>query len=260
MSEQQNLPGLNPSTLAYVHSRTIAEEYDTFNCRNELFDFDTRLLDRFITGGGRLIDLGCGTGRLVLHFLRSGLKVTGLDMSEYMLSIASEKIAAAGLKATFVQRDMRDLADFPDNKYHYATCMFSTLGMVPGRDARTRVAEEVRRILAPDGMFFVHAHNRFHRWYAPDRLGWLITSALCSAFGRDEFGDLYMDTYRGIPDMFLHIFSEREMMDMLVKAGFRDVYIVHLNERRNGELEGAWMRGVRANGFIGIGTKKGPLG
>ena len=259
MSEHASHRDLYPSTLAYVHSRAIAEEYDTFNCRNELFDFDTTLLDRFITGTGKLIDLGCGTGRHVLHFLKNGLDVTGLDMSEYMLSIASEKVAAAGLNATFVRRDMRDLSDFPDNKYNYATCMFSTLGMVPGRDARTGVAAEVRRILAPDGMFFVHAHNRFHRWYSPDRLGWLVISALSSAFGRDDFGDLHMDTYRGIPDMYLHIFSEREMTDMLVKAGFRDVYIIHLNERRNGELEGEWMRGVRANGFIGIGTKKGSL-
>jgi ubiquinone/menaquinone biosynthesis C-methylase UbiE len=176
-----------------------------------------------------------------------------------MLSIASEKAAASGLKVTFVQRDMRSLGDFPDNKFDYATCMFSTLGMIPGREARTRVAEEVRRMLAPDGMFFVHAHNRFHRWYSPDRLGWLVTSALSSVFGGDEFGDLHMDTYRGIPDMFLHIFSESEMTDMLVNAGFRDVYIVHLNERRNGELRGEWMRGLRANGFIGIGTKKGSL-
>jgi ubiquinone/menaquinone biosynthesis C-methylase UbiE len=173
-----------------------------------------------------------------------------------MLSIASQKLSASGLKATLVRKDMRDLGELPDGKYDYATCMFSTLGMVPGRDARQRVVDEIHRILAAGGMFFLHAHNRFHRWYSPDRLGWLMGNVVSSAFGRDELGDLHMDSYRGIPNMYLHIYSERELRDTLANAGFQDVYIVHLNERRNGELAGEWFRGTRANGFIGTGTKK----
>jgi ubiquinone/menaquinone biosynthesis C-methylase UbiE len=251
-----SLPELYPSTLEYVRSRSIAHDYDGFNARNELFDFDTRFLDNFISGSGKLIDIGCGTGRHVVHFARRGFDVTGLDLSQDMLSIASEKVSASGLKATFVRRDMRDLSDFPDGKYDYATCMFSTLGMVPGRDARQKVANHIYRMLAPGGRFFLHGHNRLHRWYSPDRLGWLIMNMVFSALGRDELGDLHMDSYRGIPDMYLHIFTEGEMRNLLVKARFEDVYIVRLNERRNGELSGTWLRSTRANGFIAVGTKK----
>ena len=246
---------MDASTLRYVQDRAIAEEYDDFNFNNRLFDFDTALLDSFAPEPGRLIDLGCGTGRHVAHFAGRGFEVTGLDLSEYMLRIASDRIEKAGLRAEFIQRDMRDLADLPDGGYDYATCMFSTLGMVAGSAARRGIAEQVHRILKPGGRFFVHAHNRWHRWYCIDRVIWLVRNAASAAFTDDEIGDLWMESYRGIPNMYLHIFSVSEMRGLLEALGFRDVEIIHLNEARNGELTGSWFRHMRANGFIGIGMK-----
>ena len=86
-TSSNTLPDLLQSTLEYVQSRAIAEEYDDFNARNELFEHDTRFADRFVGAPGRLIDIGCGTGRHLVHFARRGLDVTGIDLSEYMLSI-----------------------------------------------------------------------------------------------------------------------------------------------------------------------------
>ena len=104
-------------------------------------------------------------------------------------------------------------------------------------------------------MFFVHAHNRWHHWYRLDRILWLVQSIVVSLITPDEIGDLWMESYRGIPNMYLHIFSAREMTNLLEGCGFRDVRLVYINERRNAELDGAWFRRVRANGFIGSGTK-----
>ena len=250
-------PELAPSTLRYITSPHIAEEYDLFNKGNELFDFDTMLLDRYLTRPGRLIDLGCGTGRHLAHFAGKGFDVTGLDLSEHMLRLASERLEKKGLKADFVHCDMRDLSRFPDESFSYATCMFSTLGMVMGGDARQKIVQEVVRILAPGGMYFVHAHNRWHCWYHADRLVWLLQNVLASLVSRDEIGDLWMDSYRGIPNMYLHIFSAREMRSVLKAAGFSDVKIIYINRPRNGELQGNWFKHVRSNGFIDFGKKRG---
>src|SRR6478752_10140720 len=40
-----------------------------------------------------LLDVGCGTGALARYFLRAGFDVTGLDLSEAMLSVASRETA-----------------------------------------------------------------------------------------------------------------------------------------------------------------------
>ena len=180
---------MNASTLQYVRSRTIAEEYDHFNTNNKLFDFDTALLDRLMPEHGRLIDLGCGTGRHVAHFARRGFEVTGLDLSEHMLTIAADRIKRDGLRAEFMHRDMRDLSDMPHGNYDYATCMFSTLGMVPGSRSRRDIVNQVHRILTPGGKFFVHAHNRWHCWYHIDRVIWLVRDAVATFVTDDAAGD-----------------------------------------------------------------------
>ena len=46
---------------------------------------------------GPALDVGCGTGRLMLDYLQSGLDVDGLDNSPEMLAICREKAQAAGL-------------------------------------------------------------------------------------------------------------------------------------------------------------------
>src|SRR5215469_3492303 len=50
------------------------------------------------TGGGPLLELGCGTGRIALALAQAGLSVTGVDVSAGMLALArrkSERLAAA---------------------------------------------------------------------------------------------------------------------------------------------------------------------
>ncbi len=46
---------------------------------------------------GPALDVGCGTGRLMLDYLQAGLDVDGIDNSPEMLSICREKAAAAGV-------------------------------------------------------------------------------------------------------------------------------------------------------------------
>ena len=55
-----------------------------------------------------VLDLGCGTGPLTEQLVRRGYAVTGLDISEDMLALASARRGCGGgKKATFVRGDMR---------------------------------------------------------------------------------------------------------------------------------------------------------
>ncbi|KPK64781.1 hypothetical protein AMJ83_00925 [candidate division WOR_3 bacterium SM23_42] len=58
--------------------------------------------------GGEVLELGCGTGRILLPIARAGIEITGLDASEEMLDIARKKIdEAIGNKVTLVKGDMK---------------------------------------------------------------------------------------------------------------------------------------------------------
>lgn len=53
-------------------------------------------LSEALRSGGEVLELGCGTGRVCILTVFSGLRVTGLDISPRMLVLCREKLAALG--------------------------------------------------------------------------------------------------------------------------------------------------------------------
>lgn len=56
-----------------------------------------------------ILDVGCGTGELAILLSKKGYSVTGVDLSEEMLSIAFEKVSKAGVSVHLYEQDMREL-------------------------------------------------------------------------------------------------------------------------------------------------------
>jgi SAM-dependent methyltransferase len=88
-----------------------------------------------IEPGMRLLDIGCGTARHVIHFARRGHCVVGADLSAHMIRVAREKARQASVPASLVRADMVDLPRlFQPGSFDYALCMFSTIGLVAGQE------------------------------------------------------------------------------------------------------------------------------
>jgi SAM-dependent methyltransferase len=65
------------------------------------------------SGGERVLDLACGTGRHSIELARRGHDVVGVDISSDLLEIAERDAAEQSLNASFVNADLREL-DFDD--------------------------------------------------------------------------------------------------------------------------------------------------
>ena len=240
---------ITPPTREYIASAHIAYDYDHYFRFNELFRYDTTVLGEWFAEPGRLLDLGCGTGRHLVHFAAKGFEVTGVDLSDHMLAIARRALAERGVGGTLVQGDLMELPALGLGRFDYAVCMFSTLGMIYGRANRLAFLRAVRGLLEPGGRLALHVHNRWHNlWYAEGRrylreacVGWLKH--------RPEPFQKVVDGYRGIRRMSLYVYSDREIRRDLGRAGFRVTRMLYLNLRRNGALRGPF-RGLRANGFL----------
>ena len=59
--------------------------------------------------GEPALDVGCGTGRLLLDYLAAGLDVEGVDNSPEMLALCLEKAEALGLKPVVYEQTMETL-------------------------------------------------------------------------------------------------------------------------------------------------------
>src|SRR6516165_1271920 len=91
-------PGVNRGLWDYLHSPLVARTYDQELAGSAMFVADQRFAERYFDRPGRLIDLGCGTGRLLVPFARRGFWVLGVDLSEEMLRVATAKARAAGVE------------------------------------------------------------------------------------------------------------------------------------------------------------------
>src|SRR5438067_11430961 len=60
--------------------------------------------------GQPALDVGCGTGRLLLDYLAQGLDVDGVDNSPEMLAICRRKAAELGLRPSLYQQAVEELA------------------------------------------------------------------------------------------------------------------------------------------------------
>jgi len=93
-----------------VIARYWAEFNDDFR-PHELPYFQRRIED----GGEPALDVGCGTGRLLVPYLRAGLDVDGCDVSADMVALCREKAEREGLSPRLWVQPMHELD--PPRKY-----------------------------------------------------------------------------------------------------------------------------------------------
>jgi SAM-dependent methyltransferase len=244
-------PGVSRGLWDYVHSPTIADDYDDYFAFNSLFETDMAVLHRQFPRPGLVADLGCGTGRALVPLVRAGHRGLAVDLSDHMLRIVQAKALDEGLPIDCLRANLVELDAVADRSVDYAMCMFSTLGMIQGRKNRRRALDHARRILKPGGRFVLHVHNYWFNLRDPDGPWWVLTNLLSAASGRTvEIGDRWFP-YRGLPSMFLHVFRWRELAADLRSAGFRFRERVALDAQRRQALVRPWLFGpLRTNGWI----------
>ena len=57
-----------------------------------------QIVQRFVKPHMDVLDIGCGTGSLLIDAAKAGANATGVDISQDMLTIAKRKIVDSGLK------------------------------------------------------------------------------------------------------------------------------------------------------------------
>lgn len=249
-------PGVSRGTWDYVHSPRIADDYDAYFEFNDLFEFDVQVVkqafQKHLGGSDALIaDLGAGTARALIPFLRLGYRGIAIDLSQRMLEIAAAKAAADHLPLQCVRANLVQLDAIRDATVDGAMCLFSTLGMVRGHENRAEVLRHVRRILRKDGVFVLHVHNYWYNLYDPGGPWWLIRNYLRSLTDRDlERGDKFYP-YRNVRQMFLHVFTRGELNRELKRAGFTQREFLPLHHTRQRALKHPWLlSSLRANGWM----------
>jgi ubiquinone/menaquinone biosynthesis C-methylase UbiE len=152
------------------------------------YDREMNLFDRLLFAGarewvcsqaeGEVLEVGIGTGRNLPHY-RSGVRLTGVELSPAMLKIARTRARELGVEIDLRVGDAQAL-EFPDQSFDNVVCTLS-LCTIPDDRAAIR---EVRRVLRPGGRFLLLEHVRSP--LLPVRLGQRLLDPLAVRFEADH--------------------------------------------------------------------------
>jgi len=250
--------GVDAPLWEYQNTARLAAEEDAYFAGHPLFDADADALDRRFRESGRLVDLGCGAGRHAIRFATRGFEVVAIDLAQPMLQVVGRKADEAGASLLPLRANLCDLGCLPTASFDYATSMFSTLGMIRGRDARRQALAEAARVLKPGGRLALHAHNVWLNLRDSQGRRWLLRQGFrLLGRNRGEFGDRRM-TYRGIPGMEVHLFRWGELSRELARAGFRIDEALPLDEVTAQPIPNPRrFPSLRAGGWLVFATRTG---
>lgn len=109
--------------------------------------------------GRPVVDLGCGSGKWGRKLLKSGYRVTFVDLSAKMLDEARYEVEQMGgiEKAVFLQADLEDLSALPAGTFGLALAMGEPLGCVR---KPVQALREIQRICDPSGILVATFDHR----------------------------------------------------------------------------------------------------
>ena len=105
--------------------------------------------------GGRVLDVGCGTGELSLFLARRGHDVLGIDLSPRAVEWAREKARWRRVRAAFVVWDALDLPGLAARGFRFDTVVDSAMFHVLGDRERDRFADGLSTVLPTGGSYLV---------------------------------------------------------------------------------------------------------
>lgn len=140
----------------------LAPLYDAFP-----FDDDVPFYrDLAAAQGGRVLELCCGSGRLLVPLAGAGCQIVGLDASPHMLALARAKLEASApqlaANATLVRGDMRDFA--LSGRFDLAIIAVKSFAYLSERADQQRTLAAVARHLRPGGLLAIDLLHPSPSW------------------------------------------------------------------------------------------------
>jgi SAM-dependent methyltransferase len=142
-----------PTDSLYLHPRYYDVYMGAF-ADGDCLAFYEQQVARY---GQPVLELACGTGRLLIPLTERGVRITGLDLSPAMLAHAADKAAARGATIRAVQGDMRRFRLRRKFKLIFAAAQ--SLAHLYTWQELEQCLDSVRRHLAVGGRFVIEIFN-----------------------------------------------------------------------------------------------------
>jgi ubiquinone/menaquinone biosynthesis C-methylase UbiE len=114
-----------------------------------------------LNDGQPALDVGCGTGRLLLDYMGDGLDIDGVDVSVEMLDICRRKAKELGLTPTLYEQSMEDL-DLP-RRYRTIIVPSASFQLVTDLEDASIALSKFHQHLVPGGILAMSIMDISHK-------------------------------------------------------------------------------------------------
>jgi SAM-dependent methyltransferase len=135
-----------------VHDLECQREFWDAEADSAVFThpLDVELLSRHVGKSGRILDFGCGYGRILVELRRHGFRnLLGLDASEAMVARAKKLVPDVPIAVCDALP-----TSHPDSSFE-AVLLISVFTCIPRDEDQRLLMAEVFRLLAPGGVVYV---------------------------------------------------------------------------------------------------------
>jgi len=194
----------------------IAEEFS--DSRAFLWK-ELAFLEKYINPGEKILDLGCGNGRLLGLLKDKKIEYTGVDSSENLIRIAKDKYKEENAK--FLVVEALNLP-FYENSFNKVFCI-AVLHHIPSDEFRLKFLEEAKRVLKPKGLLILTVWNLIGR---ESTFWFLFKYTILKIFEKSKLDkkDIFYpwknSEKKTVVQRYLHCFDKKELEKLTKKSGF----------------------------------------
>ncbi len=205
----------------------IAEK---FSQTRKNFWSDLEFIKNYARENDRILDYGCGNGRLAELFLEKNINYIGVDFSAKLIDLAKRRYTADNFKFLKINSGQASLP-FSEDYFNvvYALAVFHHL---PSEDLRRKMARELFHVVKPDGYIIVSVWNLFQKKYWKN----ILENWKNKIIRKSDLD--WNDCYIGFTDnekrkfvRYHHAFTRKGLEKLFHKAGFKTEKCAIINGR-----------------------------
>jgi 2-polyprenyl-3-methyl-5-hydroxy-6-metoxy-1,4-benzoquinol methylase len=209
----------------------IAVDFD--NTRKKQLWPEINALAELIKDDDKVLDAGCGNGRLVQAFNNKKIEYVGVDSSERLIELAKKNCLLAsseqadqkvGIKSfKFIKLSILELDKLQENNFDYVFCI-AVLHHLPGNNLRVEALKQLRNKISANGKVIITVWNL---WSQNKFRKLLIKAAWQKIIGQSkfDFGDILFDWKNNkgekTSQRYYHAFTKHSLKKMIKQANFK---------------------------------------
>ena len=174
----------------------------------------THYLEKYISKGKHVLEVGAGAGRFTQILARLGAKITVADISNVQLELNRRFAEELDFDRAVIDRrqvDICDLSQFESNSFDYVVAYGGPLSYV--LDKRDLALAECLRVLHPGGLLLLSVMSLWGS--AHGRLDGVLATPIPSNQKITGTGDISPATFPERKSNFMHIFRAKELVKWL---------------------------------------------